>query len=90
MYLWIILSGGIDSSLVTALMVKNAKKPINTFSIGFENNNFDESQHARRVANHLGTVHFEKIIDNNDLFDSIQNFLRLMMNHLLIHQQYLL
>jgi asparagine synthase (glutamine-hydrolysing) len=68
------LSGGIDSSLVTALMVKNAKKPINTFSIGFENNDFDESQHARKVANHLGTVHFEKIIDNNDLFDSIPKF----------------
>ena len=68
------LSGGIDSSLVTALMVKNAKKQINTFSIGFENNGFDESQHARKVANHLGTVHFEKIINNNDLFDSIPKF----------------
>ena len=68
------LSGGIDSSLVTALMVKNSKKPINTFSIGFENNDFDESNHARKVANHLGTVHHEKIINNNDLFDSIPKF----------------
>jgi asparagine synthase (glutamine-hydrolysing) len=57
----IFLSGGYDSSLVTALLAKSGKYDLNTFSIGFENSEYDESEYARSVANHLG-VNFNKYI----------------------------
>ncbi|MYM26307.1 asparagine synthase (glutamine-hydrolyzing) [Duganella sp. FT135W] len=53
----VFLSGGIDSSLVTALLQRHAGTPIHTFTIGFSEAAVDESHHARRVAEHLGTQH---------------------------------
>lgn len=51
------LSGGIDSSLVVALMQKQGSEPVRTFTIGFENPAFDESAHAEAVARHLSAKH---------------------------------
>jgi asparagine synthase (glutamine-hydrolysing) len=61
----VFLSGGIDSSFVTALAVREASRgraPIETFSIGFEERSFDESGQARQVATLLGTRHHEEIL----------------------------
>ena len=64
------LSGGIDSSIVAATMAKISKEPISTFTIGFEDSYFDESQHAYKVAKHLKTRHYERKIgrDNVDQY----------------------
>jgi asparagine synthase (glutamine-hydrolysing) len=56
------LSGGIDSTIVTALMARHHSGPVSTFSIGFEEKSFDESGYARTVANYLGTDHHELIV----------------------------
>ncbi|HZU21684.1 MAG TPA: asparagine synthase (glutamine-hydrolyzing) [Terriglobales bacterium] len=53
------LSGGIDSSVVTALAAQNAEKPIRTFTVCFEQPEFDESKYARDLSQRYGTVHHE-------------------------------
>ncbi len=53
----VFLSGGVDSSIVAALMQKISSKKIKTFSIGFDNEMYDESKYAEAVASHLNTEH---------------------------------
>ena len=65
------LSGGIDSSLVAAVMQAEASKPIKTFSIGFSEPSHDESPYARAVAHHLGTEHNELILQAGSIPDLI-------------------
>ncbi|MBA2734781.1 MAG: asparagine synthase (glutamine-hydrolyzing) [Acidobacteria bacterium] len=56
------LSGGVDSSAIVALMSEASSEPIKTFSIGFEEQDFSELHHARRVAEHVGSDHHEFIV----------------------------
>jgi asparagine synthase (glutamine-hydrolysing) len=65
------LSGGVDSSLVVAYMQKLSTKKIQTFTIGFNEEFYNEADHAGRVAEHLGTDHTELIITERDALEII-------------------
>ncbi len=65
------LSGGVDSSLITALMQKNSERKIETFSLGFTEKTFDESHYARSVAKYLGTSHNAITFSSKEIKDTI-------------------
>ena len=67
----VLLSGGLDSSAVAAMMVRASSGPVESFTVGFEEDSFDESSHARRVADHLGTRHHETILSPSMLLELI-------------------
>lgn len=67
------LSGGVDSSLVTALMQDQSNTPVRSFSIGFNEPGYDESHHAAKVAAHLGTDHTELTVTSDQVRDLIPN-----------------
>ena len=67
------LSGGVDSSLVAALMQRRSVKPVHTFAIGFSEACFNEAPHAAAVAQHLGTEHTEFILSEQDALGVISD-----------------
>lgn len=70
------LSGGVDSSLMVALMQKQSLEPIDTFTIGFDIKEYDESSHASAVAEHLRTKHHCEQLNVNQLLDLMPSFLQ--------------
>ncbi|MGB2914041.1 MAG: asparagine synthase (glutamine-hydrolyzing) [Pyrinomonadaceae bacterium] len=71
--LGILLSGGIDSSTVAAFATQHATERVKTFSIGFEEDSFDESRYARQVAKHLDTEHYEEKLSATTAGDLISD-----------------
>jgi asparagine synthase (glutamine-hydrolysing) len=59
----VFLSGGLDSSLVTAILARHGGSTVHTFTVGFTDPRFDESRWARQVADHVGARHTERILD---------------------------
>jgi asparagine synthase (glutamine-hydrolysing) len=71
----VFLSGGIDSSLVAQNAVNLSGTRINTFSIGFENQKFNEAVYAKKVADYLGTNHHEFTVTVNDAIDALDDYM---------------
>ena len=66
------LSGGIDSSLIVALMQTQSSRPVRTFTIGFDDPRFNEAGFAKQVAEHLGTDHTELMVRGDDALEFVQ------------------
>lgn len=67
------LSGGYDSSVVTALAQEISERPVRTFCIGFNDKRYNEAEYASMVASHLGTDHTELYIDEKELFEMVED-----------------
>lgn len=71
------LSGGVDSSLIVALMQRQSSRSVKTFTIGFEEPNYDEAPFARAVATHLGTEHTEVYVSAKEGLATVPELPRL-------------
>lgn len=67
------LSGGYDSSLVSAIAQELSEDPIKTFCIGFQEEKFNEAKYAKEVASHLGTNHTETYINEKEMFELVES-----------------
>jgi asparagine synthase (glutamine-hydrolysing) len=72
------LSGGIDSSLVSAVMQHQSSQPVRTFTVAFDDPRFDESRHARAIASHLGTRHEEFLLREREIVDQVPSIVHCM------------
>ena len=70
------LSGGYDSSLMTAIAQEHSKEPVKTFSIGFHEKRYNEAGYAKEVADYLGTNHTETYISEKEMFDLVESIPR--------------
>ncbi len=67
----VLLSGGIDSSLVSVFMQRQSARPVRTFTIGFSEDRFDEARYAKRIAQHIGSHHTELCLSPEGALDII-------------------
>ncbi|MDY0364513.1 MAG: asparagine synthase (glutamine-hydrolyzing) [Arcobacteraceae bacterium] len=69
----VFLSGGYDSSLVASILAKKQGKKINTFTIGFDDEKYNEAKHAKNIAEFLWTNHTEYYMKNSDMLDLVES-----------------
>jgi asparagine synthase (glutamine-hydrolysing) len=69
----VFLSAGVDSSLVTAVLTKHYGQ-LRTFTIGFNEKNYDESGDAKKIAEYLGSIHTEKVLTQKDAYEILDKF----------------
>ena len=70
------LSGGVDSSLIVALMAENEPGAVNTYTIGFDGPEFDDSKHAARIAAHLGVQNTVRVLRGSDVLAQLPDLIR--------------
>ena len=73
--LGVFLSGGVDSSAVAALMTKIRRAPVETFSVGYAEDEFSELPYARVVAQHLNSLHHEVLVSQQDFFAALPHLI---------------
>ena len=69
----VFLSGGYDSTLITALLSKNSSRKLNTYTIGFNSKNYNEANHAKTVAKYFNTNHTEYYVSKKDMLDRVES-----------------
>jgi asparagine synthase (glutamine-hydrolysing) len=74
--LGLFLSGGVDSSYVLAQMVASGAHQVQTFAIGFPDDQYDERKHARRIAEYVGSQHHEAVVEPTDLVELLPSLVQ--------------
>ncbi len=69
--LGVLLSGGVDSSLIAAMTAKQLDGPLHTFTVGYEGDYYSEFSYAREVATHIGTKHHEAVVKPQEFFEAL-------------------
>ncbi len=69
----VLLSGGIDSSMVAALLQKNSRQSLTTFTVGFNEKKYNEAEYAKKIAKHLKTEHYELYCTPKEAMEIIPN-----------------
>ncbi len=69
----VFLSGGYDSTLVTALLSQNKARKLHTFTIGFEDKRFNEAEHAKEIARYFGTYHTEHYVSQKEMLQKVES-----------------
>ncbi len=69
----VFLSGGYDSSLVTALLSNNYDKKLHTFTIGFNEKKYNEAEHAKAIAKHFNTEHTERYVTQKEMLEKVES-----------------
>ena len=72
----VLLSGGMDSSALVALMARQVREPIRTYAVGFRERSFDEREAAARVAGHFGTIHRDVVVTPERVRELLPEYLR--------------
>lgn len=67
----VFLSGGIDSSIVTAMLQKSSDQPLKTFTVGFDDKKYNEADYSKKIANYLGTDHTEIVCQEKDALEIV-------------------
>ncbi len=70
------LSSGVDSSLIVALMAEHDRSAVKTYTVGFEEPEFDESEHAAQIAAHLGVQNTVRVLRGRDILDQLPDVIR--------------
>tara|TARA_E500000178_G_scaffold355958_1_gene430782 strand:+ start:748 stop:2670 length:1923 start_codon:yes stop_codon:yes gene_type:complete len=86
----VFLSGGLDSSLLTALMTKFSKDKINSFSVSFEEENYDEGDYADLVSKQFNTIHHKIVVTQKEFMMNIENAIKVKDTPLSIPHEYAL
>jgi asparagine synthase (glutamine-hydrolysing) len=74
----VFFSGGVDSSAIAALAVEVRGRPVPTFTLGFEDADFNEAEYARRAAAHLGTEHHETVVGDPEMLEALRAMARVL------------
>ena len=75
--LGVLLSGGLDSSIISSITSKFTKGTLKTFSVGFKDKEYDESSKARLIAKYIGSNHTEVLVEKNEFFDNLSNIIQI-------------
>ncbi len=84
----IFLSGGLDSSLISSIASKNLKYKLNTFSVGFEESDYDESNYAKEVSGYINSNHNNIKIDKTNFIDNLKEIIKIKSTPVSIPHEY--
>jgi len=86
--LGILLSGGLDSSILSSIASRNISGRLKTYSVGFKEEKYDETSKAKIISNYIGSEHTEVFVEKNDFFENLDKMVKIKDSPLSIPHEY--